>query len=78
MSGSQQMRPRWRRVLGTTNGALGDAIGQKFSEKYFPAEAKERMVTLVENLKTAYAQRIDNVEWMCDETKAKAKEPSKA
>ena len=74
MSGSQEMRPRWRRVLGTTNGALGDAIGQKFSEKYFPAEAKERMVTLVENLKTAYAQRIDNVEWMCDETKAKAKD----
>ena len=74
MSGSQQMRPRWRRVLGTTNGAVGDAIGQKFSEKHFPAEAKERMVTLVENLKTAYAQRIDKVEWMSDETKLKAKD----
>ena len=34
MRGSKQMRPRWRRVLNTTNGALGDAIGQKFSEKY--------------------------------------------
>jgi len=74
MSGSQEMRPRWRRVLGTTNGALGDAIGQKFSEKYFPAEAKTRMVSLVENLKTAYAQRIDKLEWMSDETKAKAKD----
>ena len=72
MRGSQEMRPRWRRVLGTTNGALGDAIGQKFSEKYFPAEAKERMVTLVENLRTAYGQRIDNLEWMSDETKVKA------
>jgi putative endopeptidase len=73
MRGSQQMRPRWRRVLNTTNGALGDAIGQKFSEKYFPAEAKERMVSLVENLKIAYGQRIDKLEWMSDETKAKAK-----
>jgi putative endopeptidase len=72
MSGSQEMRPRWRRVLATTNGALGDAIGQKFSEKYFPAEAKTRMVTLVENLKIAYAQRIEKLEWMSDETKAKA------
>ncbi len=72
MRGSQEMRPRWRRVLGTTNGALGDAIGQKFSEKYFPAEAKERMVTLVENLKVAYAQRIEKLEWMSNETKLKA------
>lgn len=74
MQGSPEMKPRWRRVLATTNGALGDAIGQKFSEKYFPAEAKERMVTLINNLKTAYAQRIDKLEWMSDETKAKAKD----
>lgn len=72
MSGSQEMRPRWRRVLGTTNGALGDAIGQKFCDVYFPAEAKTRMVTLVENLRVAYGQRIDKLEWMSDETKAKA------
>ncbi|MBI9053175.1 MAG: M13 family metallopeptidase [Bacteroidales bacterium] len=72
MSGSQEMRPRWRRVLATTNGAIGDAIGEKFCEKYFPAEAKTRMVTLVENLKIAYAQRIEELEWMSDETKAKA------
>lgn len=74
MSGSEKIQDRWRRVLASTNGALGDAIGQKFSEKYFPAEAKERMVTLVNNLKTSYAQRIDNLEWMSEETKAKAKE----
>jgi putative endopeptidase len=72
MSGSQEMRPRWRRVLATTNGAIGDAIGEKFCEKHFPAEAKTRMVTLVENLKIAYAQRIEKLEWMSDETKAKA------
>ncbi|MCK5168237.1 MAG: M13 family metallopeptidase, partial [Bacteroidales bacterium] len=74
MRGSKQMQERWRRVLNTTNGALGDAIGQKFSEKYFPSEAKTRMVTLVENLKIALVQRIDNLEWMSDETKVKAKD----
>ena len=74
MRGSKQMQERWRRVLNTTNGALGDAIGQKFSEKYFPAEAKTRMITLVENLKIALGQRIDNLEWMSDETKVKAKD----
>ena len=72
MRGSEKMRPRWRRVLGITNGALGDAIGQKFSEKYFPAEAKERMVILVENLRPARGQRIDKLEWMSEETKLKA------
>ncbi|OFX18594.1 MAG: hypothetical protein A2041_03355 [Bacteroidetes bacterium GWA2_31_9b] len=74
MSGSEQMQERWRRVLESTSGALGDAIGQKFSEKYFPAEAKERMVTLVQNLKDALGQRIDNLEWMSEETKIKAKD----
>jgi len=74
MQGSKQIRERWRRVLGSTNGALGMAIGKKFTEKYFPAQAKERMVTLVGNLKTALGQRIENLEWMSEETKAKAEE----
>jgi putative endopeptidase len=72
MSGSEEMQERWRRVLASTNGALGDAIGRKFSEKYFPAEAKERMVTLVENLRIALGQRINSLEWMSEETKVKA------
>lgn len=74
MQGSEKMRERWRRVLGVTNRALGDAIGQKFSEKHFPPEAKERMINLVENLRVALGQRIDNLEWMSDETKEKAHE----
>jgi putative endopeptidase len=74
MTGSEQMQERWRRVLNSTSGALGDAIGQKFSEKHFPAEAKERMVVLVNNLKTALSQRLDNLEWMSEETKIKAKD----
>jgi len=74
MQGSQKMRPRWRRVLASTNGALGDAIGQKFAEKYFPPQAKERMISLVENLRVALGQRIENLEWMSAETKGEAKE----
>jgi putative endopeptidase len=72
LSGKEQMRPRWRRVLSATNGALGEAIGQKFTEKYFPAQAKERMVTLVNNLKDALRQRFQNLEWMSEVTKEKA------
>lgn len=72
MTGSEVMRPRWRRVLASTNGALGEVIGKKFVEKHFPPAAKERMVTLVENLRTALGQRIEALEWMSDETKTKA------
>lgn len=78
MQGSKKMRERWRRVLNSTNNALGMAVGKKFTEKYFPAEAKERMITLVNNLKTAYAQRIEKLEWMSDETKEKALDKLKA
>lgn len=74
MQGSKQMKERWRRVLSSTNSALGMAVGKKFTEKYFPPEAKERMVTLVGNLKTALGQRIEKLDWMSDETKAKAEE----
>ena len=66
------MKARWERVLGVTNGALGEAVGKMYVEKYFPAEAKERMVKLVENLRTAFAGRIKNIDWMSDVTKQKA------
>ena len=50
MSGTQEMQPRWKRAVSTVSGALGEAVGQMYVEKYFPAAAKERMVTLVKNL----------------------------
>ncbi len=74
IQGTQTMQPRWKRVQGTTNAALGEAIGQLFVEKYFPARAKERMVKLVENLRHGFKQRIENLEWMGEETKAAAEE----
>jgi putative endopeptidase len=72
MSGTEQMRPRWKRVLGTTSEALSEAIGQLYVAKYFPAEAKERMVKLVENLRISLGERIKNLEWMGADTKVKA------
>mgnify|MGYP006283505431 CR=1 FL=1 len=72
--GSKEMKPRWRRVLNSTNRSLGDAVGQKFVEKHFPPEAKSRMTELVNNLKKALGLRIDQLEWMSEETKQKAHE----
>lgn len=69
MSGKQQDRPRWKRAVATVEGVLGEALGEKYVEKYFPAAAKERMVKLVKNLQDALAERIKVQEWMSDSTK---------
>lgn len=74
MSGTQEMKPRWKRAVGAVNGSLGEAVGQMYVEKYFPAAAKERMVSLVKNLQESLGQRIQALEWMGEETKAKALE----
>lgn len=74
LSGSKELRPRWRRSIDAVNGALGEAVGQLYVEKHFPPEAKERMLRLVDNLGEALRERIDQLEWMSDETKAKAQE----
>jgi putative endopeptidase len=72
MSGREQNRPRWKRVTSTVEGAMGEALGQLYVERFFPAEAKARMETLVQNLIEALGQRIDKAEWMTDATKANA------
>ena len=72
LSGREVNRPRWKRVTSTVDGAMGEALGQLYVEKYFPAEAKQRMETLVNNLITALGQRIDMATWMTDATKANA------
>ena len=70
--GQEVQQPRWRRVLSSTSDCLGEAVGQLYVEKYFPAEAKERMLNLVGNLRVALGERIKKLDWMSDETKAKA------
>ncbi len=74
ISGVEEQRPRWKRALSVPNGILGEAVGELYVEKYFPASSKEKMLTLVGNLQTALGQHIDNLTWMSDTTKAKAKE----
>ena len=74
MSGSQEIQPRWKRALSTTDGALSEALGQLYVEKYFPASSKEKMLELVHNLQVALSERINSLAWMSEETKARAQE----
>ena len=74
MAGTQEQQPRWKRAMSVPNSLLGEAVGQMYVERYFPESSKKQMVDLVENLRTALGQHIDALEWMSDETKAKARE----
>lgn len=74
LSGQKELRPRWKRVQGATDNALSEAIGQMYVQKYFPAEAKKRMLDLVGNLKVSLGERIKQLSWMSDTTKVKAQE----
>jgi len=78
LSGKKKILPRWKRVLASTNNALGEAIGLLFVEKHFPPSSKERMLDLVANLKIALGERINQLEWMSDTTKTQALEKLKA
>jgi putative endopeptidase len=77
LSGTPQIRDRWKRAVSVTQGALGEAIGKVYVEKYFPAQAKSEMKTLVDNLLEAYRISILDLPWMSEATKAKALEKLK-
>lgn len=74
LTGALVQQPRWRRVVNKTNSCLGEAVGQIFVKQYFPPEAKQRMIELVENLRFAFGERIKNLDWMSEGTKVKALE----
>jgi len=74
MSGSKEMRPRWKRAVSTVNNCLGEAVGQMYVKKYFSEAAKARMLALVKNLQSTLGERIKASSWMCEATKAKALE----
>ncbi len=74
MAGQQEMKPRWKRAMSVPNGTLSEAVGEMYVAKYFPEEDKARMLELVKNLQTALSQHIDALDWMSDETKARAQE----
>lgn len=74
VSGVEEPMPRWKRALGVPNALLGEAVGQLYVEKHFPQSSKEKMLTLVGNLKTALGEHINGLTWMSDTTKQRALE----
>jgi putative endopeptidase len=72
MSGAKKQQPRWKRVLSTTDGALGEALGQVYVEQNFSEESKKRVNIMVDNLIAAYSERIKTRTWMGAETKLAA------
>ncbi|WP_068546624.1 M13 family metallopeptidase [Thalassotalea crassostreae] len=69
INGQQEQKPRWQRAVGLINANLGEVVAKVYVKRHFKPEAKTRMVTLVENLRSAYGESIDSLEWMSDETK---------
>ncbi len=74
LNGAREMKPRWKRCAEATDALLGEALGRKYVEKYFPPEAKARMQELVKNLLLAMKDTIEGLEWMSPQTKARALE----
>jgi putative endopeptidase len=72
LSGVKEMEPRWKRGVGTVEGALGEALGREYTAQYFPPERKARMEELVKNVLAAYKESIDKLDWMGPETKKEA------
>ena len=74
MSGTQEIRPRWKRAMGVPNNILSEAVGQIYVAKYFPESEKARVETMVANIQKAFSKHIEALDWMGEETKAKAQE----
>jgi putative endopeptidase len=72
LSGTTEMKPRWKRCVESTDQLFGEALGKKYVEKYFPPEAKARMQEMVRNLLAAMRDDILSRPWMSDDTKEKA------
>ena len=74
LSGQPEQRPRWKRAVSAVSGTLGEAIGEVYVSRHFPAENKERMDELVANLRTAMHANLEDLEWMGEETRERARE----
>lgn len=72
LTGQPQLQERWKRAASQTDNHLGELLGQLWVKKYFPPDAKERMLTMVNNLQIVYKKRIEQLDWMSPETKQKA------
>jgi len=72
LRGQQEQKDRWKRVMDAVEGSVGEALGQLYVKQYFPAESKAAMEKLVDNLRASLKSRLENLDWMSDETKQKA------
>lgn len=73
LSGAQQARPRDKRAIAATSGALGDAVGKIYVARYFPAKSKADIEAMVGNIKAAFDKRLQGIDWMAPATKAEAR-----
>ncbi|MBL8548323.1 MAG: M13 family metallopeptidase [Hyphomonadaceae bacterium] len=74
LNGQPEQQERWKRAVDTIDNVMGEAVGQLYVQRHFPPQAKAQMLELVENLRRAYAQRIDQSPWMTAETKVVAQQ----
>ena len=74
MAGTQEPKPRWKRAMGVPNAVLGEAVGKMYVAKYFPEKDKEWMLGMVRNIQQSLSEHIAALDWMSDETKARAQE----
>ena len=74
LTGAKSQQPRWQQAVGNVNGALGEAVGEVYVKRHFPAADKARMVQLVDNLLASYKESIDKLSWMTPATKAQAQD----
>lgn len=74
MSGTEEIRPRWKRAMSVPNSVLSEAVGQMYVAKYFPESDKARVEEMVANIQKAFSKHIEALDWMGEETKAKAQE----
>jgi len=72
LQGTPQLAARWKRGVNSTNAVLGEAVGQLYVDKYFPAQSKAEVSAMVDTMKVAFEKRIDGLDWMAPETKAEA------
>jgi putative endopeptidase len=72
LSGTPQQRTREKRVLSALDSYLGDAVGKAYVERYFPASARQQVQSMVDDIKHAFAQRLQNLDWMASETREEA------
>ena len=78
LTGQPEQRARWKRAVSVDNEVMGEAVGRVYVAKYFPPEAKAKIRDLVENLRSALGERIEHLDWMSPDTKAKAEAKLKA